>query len=90
MATYDRMRVVALVPAIQRAVKALDGCRYACGTAAKRFARDVQSMKGLTPGQERFLWQLVYSYRRQIPDAQLINLAQKKCEQLNPHPQKAE
>lgn len=55
----------------KRAIKAIctTRVRYPPATATKRFARDIQGATELTDAQRRYLWKIVYRFRRQIPNA---------------------
>lgn len=54
------------------AAMALTGCRFVPGSPDKRFVREVSEgvanddIDRLTPKQRRYLWRLVWRYRRQI------------------------
>jgi hypothetical protein len=51
---------------------------YCPGIPTKRFARDIQTATTLTENQRRYVWQIVWRFRRQIPDERLIKIAAEK------------
>lgn len=59
-----------------RASRALRGCSYVPGTFPKRFARGLRMEEQLiTDGQSRLLWDLAWTFRRQITDAEVSRVA---------------
>lgn len=62
------------------ALTALNGCSMRLASSGKRFRRDIawrleqDPQYKLTERQALYLWNLVYTYRRQILDARLIEL----------------
>lgn len=64
-----------------KACQALAACTFLPGTPHKRFARDMGEQARaeqplISEGQARWLWQLVYRYRRQISSRDLLAHAQ--------------
>jgi len=58
-----------------RAIAALGKCRAGCGTKAKRFAASIQGETELSARQRAYLWSLVWTFRRQIADKELVKMA---------------
>lgn len=56
-------------------IRALGSVRYTPGSAAKRFARDMNTILdkqpelGISQGQRRFMQKVAYAHRRQLPKA---------------------
>ena len=61
-----------------RALDALLNCRLRLGSAGKRFLRELEYDRNqdrnykLTRGQALYVWQLCYTYRRQIRDEEVL------------------
>ncbi len=62
-----------------RAIKALSRVTFVPNTFHKRFARDMQSHKELTPRQRATLWRIVVRFRRQI-DGEVVAMARREIE----------
>jgi len=62
----------------RRAIEAISPGKitYMPGIATKRFARDIQNATELTDAQRIFLWDVVWKFRRQIPDKMLVREAE--------------
>jgi hypothetical protein len=79
----DAARALALQPVVYTpaspeelaAIAALGKCSYCCGTASKRFARDMQGRTELSARQRAFVWGNVWRFRRQIADKSLVDKA---------------
>jgi hypothetical protein len=70
------------------AVAGLWRCTFLPGSWDKRFARALaqrDASKPLSDKQRDWLWRLVWKYRRQIPDARIVRVAQRYID-----PQEAE
>lgn len=72
-----------VTPLEARAVAAISpaGVRYLPGTAAKRFARQIQGAAQLTDRQRAYLWTLVWKHRRQIGQADVVAEAKRLTQQ---------
>lgn len=62
-----------MTPIQIKALSLLSGCTFLPGSFDKRFVRDLSSLpdkeaKELTDKQKRYLWKLVYKYRKQHDD----------------------
>jgi hypothetical protein len=57
-----------------RAIAAISPGRvtYVPGIPTKRFARQIQGAKELTESQRFYVWQIVWRFRRQIADRELV------------------
>lgn len=69
-----------VTPEELRAIAAISPAtiRYGCGSAAKRFARDIQGTAKLTNGQRDYLWAVAYRHRKQIADREIVKIAEGK------------
>lgn len=70
------------------AARCLWRCSFLPGSYNKRFARAMDALANeddavLTDNQRNNLWRLVYRYRRQITDDDLIRDAQKKIKEMD-------
>lgn len=65
-----------------RALSELQSVRFCPGTNPKRFARQMHRATQLTDGQRDYLWQIVYTFRRQIQDKELVKIATEKKEAM--------
>jgi hypothetical protein len=69
------------------AIEALYSCRMLPGSYEKRFSRDMAAVAQsdtaeMTDGQRRYLWRLVYRFRRQIGEgSELVQEARKNSGQ---------
>lgn len=64
-----------------RAVQNLNGCTFTPASAAKRIARSLEAQVPdgkITDKQAATLWGLVWNYRRQISDEELVKIAAKR------------
>lgn len=59
----------------RRAATALARCTFLPSSTDKRMARFVQAATELTDRQLAYLWRLIWRYRRQHQDRELINTA---------------
>jgi len=77
--TFPRPRTdrTPATPEDRRAIEAISPGRisYPVAIPAKRFARQMQGQGELTPKQRDYLWAIVWRYRRQIADQNLVALA---------------
>lgn len=67
----------------RRAALALAGPTYLPATPDKRFARDISGLAKqdgaqITDAQADYIWRMVYRYRRQIRDVELVARAEEK------------
>lgn len=67
----------------RRAALALSGPTYLSATPDKRFARDISSLAKqdgaqITDAQADYIWRMVYRYRRQIRESELVAMAEEK------------
>ncbi len=60
------------------AARSLAGCVFLPASWNKRFAFDISAMTRATESQVWNLWRLVYRYRRQIADKELVREAKEK------------
>lgn len=67
----------------QRALMALGRVSFPPATVSKRFAREMQLAKELTEKQRKFLWRIVYHFRRQVHDADVLEEMQRLQEWAN-------
>ncbi len=73
-ATADELAAIAAIA---------PGCvTYLPGIGTKRFARQIQGVTELTDGQRKYLWQVVWRFRRQIADPRLVRIAKAKCAEV--------
>lgn len=54
------------------AIKAIGGVTFCPGIPTKRFARQIQGSTELTDAQRKYLWGIVWRFRRQIADKGLV------------------
>ncbi|HEX2868777.1 MAG TPA: hypothetical protein VHO03_17180 [Ignavibacteriales bacterium] len=66
----------------KRAAIALGRCRFLPASWNKRFAQDMSSLActggEITEKQRTCLWKVVYRYRRQISDPEILSIAKEK------------
>jgi hypothetical protein len=60
-----------------RAIKAIVGITFVPGIPTKRFAAQIQGETQLTEKQRIYLWSIIWTFRRQIADKDLVEIAEK-------------
>ncbi len=68
-----------MTPLERSATLCLGRCTILGGTMAKRFARDMKNMPDeydLTDSQRFFMWSLCWKFRRQIPNREVLKMAE--------------
>ncbi len=68
-----------MTPLEREATFYLGRCRFLPGTSAKRFSRALAAKEDsyeLSDKQRAFMWFLVYRFRRQIPNKEVIKMAE--------------
>lgn len=70
-----------MTPLEVRAIDALHNCSMRLGSSGKRFRRNIEDARRsdpefkLTAAQALYLWQILHTYRRQVPDGDLREYA---------------